>query len=296
MYYLFRFASRIMPWIPRRFTYALGDVLGLLAWLIARKARRQATKNMIHVLGVQVQETRAGRRRLRHTVKAMFVHNVRNYLELFTLQSLSAEKILHNIHMKGQEHFHAALAQGKGIIIFVPHKGPFDYAAQYMGIKGYDITIPVENLKDQRMLHLLLDLRRSHGVRYLPLVGSTPMRTIMQKLRDNKIVLLAIDRAIEGQSVEADFFGAPARLPIGPVRLAQHTGAALIGVNCHRTLQGLAISQWVPISSEMTDAQRTDTDSMMRAIIGKIEDIIRTHPEQWMAFSPIWLDDIKNDS
>ena len=295
MYYLFRFATRIVPWIPRRLAYALGNVLGLIAWLIARKARRQATRNMIHVLGAQVRETRAGRSRLRRTVQGMFVHTMRNYLDLFTLQSLSSEKILRNIHIEGWEHLHAALAQGKGVIIFVAHQGPFDYIIQYMGIKGYDLTIPVERLKDQRMLNLMLDLRRSHGVHYLPLAGSTPMRTIMQKLRDNKIVLIAADRAIEGQSVDADFFGAQARLPISPIKLAQRTGAAmLVGVHCYRTPQGLATGQWVPLSLELTDKQRTDTESMMRALLKKFEDSIREHPEQWVAFSPIWLDDIKN--
>src|SRR5947209_9940900 len=104
MYRLFRLATRILPWIPPRSVYALGNVLGLIAWLIARKARRQATKNMLHVLGAQVQETRAGRRRLRRTVQGMFVHATRNYLELFTLQSLSSEKILRNIDIKGWEH------------------------------------------------------------------------------------------------------------------------------------------------------------------------------------------------
>jgi lauroyl/myristoyl acyltransferase len=297
MYYLFRLASRILPWIPRRFAYALGYILGLIAWLVAGKARRQATKNMIHVLGAQVQATRAGRRRLRRTVQGMFVHNTRNYLELFTLHSLSPEKILRNIDIKGWEHLNAALAQGKGVIIFAAHQGPFDYIVQYMGIKGYDVTIPVERLEDQRMLKLMLDLRRSHGVYCLPLTGSAPMRTIMQKLRDNKIVLIAADRVIDGKGVEANFFGAPARLPIGPIKLAQRTGAALIvGVNCYRTPQGLATGEWAPLSLELTGEQRTDTNTMLRALIEKFEDSIRKHPEQWVAFSPIWLEDIKNGS
>src|SRR5205085_6276304 len=103
MYYLFRFATLVLPWIPRRFAQALANVAGLIAWLIARKARRQATRNIMHVLGAQVRETRAGRRRLRRTVQRMFVNNVRNYVELFSLRSLSSEKILHNIHVEGIE-------------------------------------------------------------------------------------------------------------------------------------------------------------------------------------------------
>lgn len=297
MYYLFRLAAQILPWIPRRLAYTLAKVLGLIAWLVARKARRQATKNILHVLGTQVQETRAGRRRLRRIVQGMFVHTMRNYLELFMLQSLSSEQILRNISIKGWEHLQAALAQGKGVIIFVAHQGPFDYIVQYMGIKGYDITIPVEHLEDQRILNLMLDLRRSHGVHYLPLTGSASMRTILQKLRDNTIVLIASDRAIEGKSVVADFFGAPARLPIGPIKLAQRTGAALlVGVNCYRTPQGLATGEWSPLSVELTGEQQTDTDRLMRALLENFENSIRMYPEQWVAFAPIWLEDIKHDS
>ena len=296
MYYLFRFASRVLPWIPRRLVHALGNIAGLIAWLIAGKARKQATRNMIHVLGAQIQETRAGRRRLRRSVQGMFVNSVRNYLELFSLHSLSSERILRNIRVEGIEYLNAALAQGKGVILFAAHQGPFEYIIQYMSIKGYDVTIPVERLKDQRMLNLVLDLRSSHGIGYLPLGGSAPMRTIVEKLRDNKVVLIAADRAIEGQSIETDFFGAPARLPIGPVRLAQRTGAALVGACCYRTPQGLATGQWVPLSLNLTDEQRTSTDSTLRALIEKMEQFIRQHPEQWIAFGPIWIEDIKNGS
>lgn len=296
MYYLFRFAAVVLPWIPRWLVYAVGNIVGLMAWLVATKARQQATRNMMHVLGAQVREPRAGRRRLRRIVQGMFVNNVRNYLDLFSLHSFPSEKILHNIHVEGIEHLDAGLAQGKGVILFSVHQGPSEYIIQYMGIKEYDVTIPVERLKDQRMLHLMLDLRRSHGVQFMPLGGSAPMRTIVQKLRDNKIVLITADRAIEGQSVIAPFFGAPARLPIGAVRLAQRTGAALVGALCWRMPNGLAYGQWVPLSLELTEEQRTNIDSIMRALVEKMEQFIRKHPEQWMAFAPIWMEDIKSDS
>src|SRR5947209_4876243 len=147
MYYLFRFATVVVPWIPDRLVHALGTVAGLIAWPIATKARRQATKNIRHVFGPQLQETRAGRKRLRRTVQAMFVNNVRNYLELFSLRSLSSDEILRNIHVEGIEHLDKGLAQAKGVILVSAHLGPFDYIIHYMSIKGYDVTIPVERLK-----------------------------------------------------------------------------------------------------------------------------------------------------
>src|SRR5947209_4489037 len=118
MYYLFRFAAIIVPWLPRGCIEALSKVIGLLVWLIASRARKQATANMLHVLGRQVLATRTGRRRLRQTVQGMFQNNVHNYLDLFSLPDVQAETILHNAHIEGLEHVDAALAPGKGLILF----------------------------------------------------------------------------------------------------------------------------------------------------------------------------------
>ena len=52
-------------------------------------------------------------------------------------------------------------------------------------------------------------------------------RTVLQALRDNRIVCLLSDRDIEGDGVEVDFFGERTTLPGGPATLALRTGATL---------------------------------------------------------------------
>src|SRR5712692_6030151 len=131
MYQLLRFASIIVPRLPHWLMPALVKMIGLAAWLIARKARKQATINMIHVLGPEVQTTRAGRRQLRRTVQSMFQNNVRNYLELFSLPHLQLETFMrHFEQIDGIEYIEGALALGKGAILYSAHFGPFDYMVQ----------------------------------------------------------------------------------------------------------------------------------------------------------------------
>ncbi len=190
MYNVFRFASVVIPRLPRWFVLFLADLIGLVTWLVASKARKQATANIIHVRGTKVLATRAGPRRLRRTVQQMFQNNVRNYLDMFSLPYTQPETILSRTHIEGVEHLEAALSLGKGVIIFSAHLGPFNYLAQWISIKGYKITIPVERLKDQRMLDLMLKLRSSKGVQFVPLGGSAPMRTIIKALRNKQIVLI----------------------------------------------------------------------------------------------------------
>ncbi|HEY6287096.1 MAG TPA: hypothetical protein VIX20_15640 [Ktedonobacteraceae bacterium] len=291
MYKLFKFASVIIPRLPGWCIPVLADVTGLVAFLIATKARKQATSNMIHILGTKVVGSSAGRRRLRRNVIQMFQSNVRNYLDLFTIPYIPPEKILNAMNVEGVEHLQEALALGKGVILFSAHLGPFNYLAQWISIKGYHMIIPVEHLKDERTLDLTLKLRNSKGVQFVPLGGSAPMRTIIKALRSNQIVLITADRAVEGESVEKLFFGEPARLPIGPVSLSQRTGAALVGACGWYTSRTHISGKFVPLTLELTEEERNNTGTVMCALIKRLEKYIKAHPEQWVVFSPVWISD-----
>src|SRR5260221_14046815 len=83
MYYLFRFASVVIPLLPRWFVVTLANVISPGSWRGASKARKQANAHMIHVLGPQELATRAGRKRLRRTAGGISRKSVRNHLEVF---------------------------------------------------------------------------------------------------------------------------------------------------------------------------------------------------------------------
>lgn len=285
---MFRFAAMLIPRMPHWLARALSRAIAVMAWLVASKARKQATINISHVLGTKVLATRVGRKRLRRTVRGMFRQSLNNYLVAFSLPYLKPETLLHNVQVYDIEHLDAALALGKGVIIFSAHLGPFEYLAHWLALKGYSLTIPVEHLKDERMLDLMLKLRRSHGVNFISLGGSTPIRALFSALRNNQIVLITADRAVVGESVEKLFFGAPARLPLGPALLAQRTGAALVGGFGWYATETQIDGQFVPLSLELPEEQRRDIALLMDRIVEKMEYFIGAHPEQWVVFSPIW--------
>jgi KDO2-lipid IV(A) lauroyltransferase len=190
--------------------------------------------------------------------------------------------------IEGVEHLQAALALGRGVILFSAHFGPIDYLAQWFSAKGYQVTIPVERLKDQRILDLITKLRSSQGIHFIPLGDSTAVRSIILALRKNQIVVITADRAIEGESVEKPFFGEPARLPIGAVSLSQRTGAPLVGAFGWHASSKRVGGHFVPLSLELTEEERANPDTLMRALIERMERYIKAHPEQWVVFAPIW--------
>jgi KDO2-lipid IV(A) lauroyltransferase len=290
MYYLFLIASKVIPWLPDWLINSMAQSGGWVAWLVATKAREQATQNMLHVLGTQVLDTPQGRKKLHRIVQTIFRNNVFNYLTMFSLPARKPERILREIHVEGREHFDAAIAHGKGIIISSAHIGPFNYLFQWLAISGYDFSIPVEPLKDQRMLDLISGLRSKHGTHILPIQGSAAMRTIFHKLRENKVVLIAADRAIEGQSSEMPFFGANARLPVGVAHLAKKTGATIVGASGWHAPDGKMCGRFFPLSLALADEQRMDTNELQRAVVALMEQNIAAHPDNWLAFAPIWTE------
>jgi lauroyl/myristoyl acyltransferase len=290
MYNLFLLATKIIPWLPDWLINVVAYGSGWVAWLVATKAREQATQNMLHVLGTQVLDTPEGRRKLRTTVQVMFRTNVVNYLAMLVLPARKPEQILRKMHIEGREYFDAAVARGKGVIISSAHVGPFNHLFQWIVLSGYDLTIPVEQLKDPRMLDLVSNLRSKHGTHILPVQGSASIRMIFQKLRANKIVIIASDRAVEGQSSEMPFFGATARLPVGVAHLAKRTGATVVGASGWCTPEGKMYGRFFPISLALANQQDMDTDEMQHAIVTLIEQNIIEHPDNWLAFGPIWTE------
>ncbi len=300
MYYLLRLAEIVIPRLPRSLVYRLGSIIALMAWLFAGKARRQATGNMMHVLGGQNEQTRqflqtrTGRKHLRKVVRSMFRQNVSNYLDLFLLPSIKPETIMQSMEIHGFEHLQQALAVGKGVIIFSAHFGPFDYLIQWLAVQGYEVIIPVEHLTDQRILDLILRLRCSKGVQYVPLGGSAAMRAMLQALRKNQVVLITADRAVQGESVYVPFFGTPARLPSGIAHLAQRTGAPVIGGfgwRTSRTRMPVIEGEIVPVSLALPQEQRKQIEPLMHGIVASMERFIGAHPDQWVVFAPVWSEE-----
>jgi lauroyl/myristoyl acyltransferase len=292
MYRLYRFASIVVPHLPLSFVRGLSLVIGFAAWIFARKARKQAAINMQHVLGPQIHSTRAGRKTLRRTVRKMFRYSARNYLEALYLPYLKREELLSRLTYRGGlEHLDAALAQGKGAIILSIHSGPFEYIVQWFAFQNYSLTIPVEHLKDERMFELALKLRSRPGLQFAPLGGSAPLRSMMQALKKNQIVVIAVDRAVVGESVEKPFFGALARFPFGPISLALRTGAAVVSgfgwYDSHNYMGG----HLMPVSLALNEDERNDPDKLMEKIVETLEENIGARPEQWVMFSPIWTEE-----
>jgi lauroyl/myristoyl acyltransferase len=132
------------------------------------------------------------------------------------------------------------------------------------------MAIPVEKVSDERMLNVMRTSRLSNGVTFVPLTGFGALRTMLQMFKKKQMVLITADRAVAGESKILNFFGAPARLPLGPVDLSILTGAPLIGGFGWRD-GSRDIIEFVPISLTLSDQERNDRDAMQALLVRRMD-------------------------
>jgi KDO2-lipid IV(A) lauroyltransferase len=130
-------------------------------------------------------------------------------------------------------------------------------------------------------------LRARLGVLEAPIDdGWSSWLPLRDALLADEVVVLQGDRAINGQrSIRIPFLHGHLRIPTGPVRLARLTGSPIIPVFAPRLPEGgVAVILGAPI-------EPCDSGADLTALAAAIESIVARHPDQWLAFEPVFDED-----
>ena len=215
----------------------------------------------------------------------------RYWQEVFTLPWTDHAALVDRLDsaMEGVEHLNVALARGRGVVVALPHSGNWDMAGLwFVGRHGAFSTV-VERLAPEALYQRFVAYRGSLGFDIIPLTGDeTLTRRLLHRLRAGGVVCLLADRDLTGAGTAVEFFGATARMPLGPARLAAATGATLLVVGCWFTADGWGIRFHPPVPVP-------DRSVVMQAT-QKVADCFATdiaaHPQDWHMLQPLWIDDL----
>lgn len=281
-YLAYLLASQLAPRVPRPVGYRVCDLLGAMAWRAAPGARKIVTANLRQVLTAAPSSD---------LVRSVFQHTARNYFDTFVIPSLPATELRHWARVTGTEHVDEALQGGCGAILAGAHLSSPALAAQLLAIHGYPMTVIVEPLQPPRLHDLINQHRGAHGVRLIPLSGSATTREIIRELRSNRVVGLMMDRDVAGTGEPIPFFGAPARLPLGPAVLSLATGAPILPAPVIREDDGIVhgIIE-AGITVDRTGDRAADARALTRPVLERFEYYIRRVPGQWTVLRPVWTE------
>jgi KDO2-lipid IV(A) lauroyltransferase len=183
----------------------------------------------------------------------------------------------------------ALRARNKGVIILSAHLGNWELGAAWVAARGYPIRGVALQYADTKVNNLYWRQRAARGLSVIP-VGRAA-RECLTELRHNGIIALIGDRDFSTSATAFEFFGKPARLPVGPAKLALATGAPILPVFMVR-VAGERF-RYVVVDPIFADPVRDTVETVMRRIARVLEQVILQHSEQWFLFHNPW--DIEQD-
>lgn len=229
---------------------------------------------------------------LRRATQQSFDSYARYYVESARLPSLSLRVVERGIVVEGYEYVQAALDQGNGLIMALPHLGGWEWAGRWLAERVKGVTVVVEAIHPPELFDWFADQRRELGMNVVAL-GPSAGAEVLKALHDNEVVCLLCDRDIQRGGVEVEFFGERTTLPAGPATLALRTGAPIVPVAVYFTeaLNGHLGVVRPPLPTERRGKLREDVARITQLLAHELEVLIGRAPEQWHCFQPNWPSD-----
>lgn len=246
---------------------------------------RQLRDNLARVV------PQAGETELDELTRRALRSYARYWQEAFRLPAMDHAAVYREMDgvISGTENLDAALAQGNGAVMALPHTGNWDVAGVWgVGHTG-GLTTVAERLQPASLYRRFVAYRESLGFEVLASDGgSGSFRTLLTRLRENRLVCLISDRDMTSSGVPVSFFGAEAPFPGGPARLAASTGAALLPVGCWYTDEGWGLR----IHPRIRVNARAEVAAATQALADIFAGDIAVRPADWHMLQPFWSQDI----
>lgn len=237
----------------------------------------------------QVLGPAASAQEVHHQTCQVFYHYILGYFDFFRSLQLRPEKVQQLVRVP--ESLQALLrseeVKARGLVLVMSHTGNFDLAGRVM--TTYAPTIQVISLPNPHPGFLSLnELRRQMGAQVTPL-GPAALRQAFRTLRAGGVVVTGGDRPVNELDEPIPFFGRPAHMPSGHVRLALKTGALMVVAGCvyHSERERYAVETEPPLEMVRTGDEE-EVRINMRRMLDAIENLIRRWCGQWMMFVPVW--------
>jgi len=283
IYYLIALAvGKIVLFIPRKAALRLGSFLGDIAFLLSRKERAIAVRNLSIAFGAEKSS-----RDILTICHNCFRNLGKGLMEFLQFPRLKAEKLSSIITVEGKQNIDESFQKGKGVIALSAHFGNWELLGAALQLSGYPTNPIIRPAKLKWLDTLVNRYREGTGLRCISRGASVKAALLCLKKNELLGILADIDTRVDG--VFVGFFGRPAYTPRGPVSIALKTGAVLLPTfiirqkdDTHRLIinKGMKLKTTGDIEEDI----RLNTEAYTKII----ESYIREYPEQWVWFHERW--------
>jgi KDO2-lipid IV(A) lauroyltransferase len=267
-YGIVRLAIALVALLP-----SLSKLFAKLLDILVPRLRRIALKNL----------KMAGFSNPDQIANGVFVSIARLLAAFARLPQLNPQNISALIRYDGLENFQTALARGRGVLVSTAHLGNWELSAfchAWMSAPMHIVVRPLDNPRIDALVERYRALSGNHIIE-----KKDAARGILKALKSGDAVGILIDQNTTlDQGVFIDFFGTKACAGTAFVKLAHHSGAAVVpGFALWSEQEQRYILHFYP-EIEMTGDVPEDT----QRIHSQLESVIREYPDQWLWIHRRW--------
>ncbi len=269
--------SFIIKFIPPRFLYGFANMISFLAYRFARKQRQIALNGLSVAFGKD--KTKAEMEKI---AKDSFTIIAKSAIELMFLMDKPA-LVKKRVSIEGRQYLDKAQAVGCGVILVSAHFGNFPLLLGRLALDGYKAAGIMKPMRDTRIEKLFLKKRDKFGVKTIySMPRDVCVNNTIQALRNNELIFIPIDQNFGTGGVFVNFFGKKAATAVGPVVLAQRTGAAILPCFIVRQPGDTHKIIFEPVLNLETGVSAQDTILVnIQRLTDIIEAYIRKYPAEW---------------
>ncbi len=280
-YGMYRTAAWLSQSLPRRFAYWVGLRIADRFYTNDHAGRAGVTANLTRILAWRGIE--ASPDAVQGLVRQTYQHFGKYLVDFFRFTLKSGPELQDTVVIENLDHLRDAHADGRGVILLTAHIGNWEMGGMMLHRLGYPVTAVFKPFGHPALDRLFAEQREHRGIRGIPL-GSAA-RGVLQTLRGGGCAAILGDRDFTGQTATMPFFGAPAPLPLGPVRLARHSGAPIVPVFTLRQVDDrFRLRFYPPLRAGETP------ETLQARLVAVLEDVISAQPHQWFVFEDFWRD------
>jgi KDO2-lipid IV(A) lauroyltransferase len=270
-------ASRGPEWLVR---YS-PPLFGWAAAALLPDARSRVRRNLRWVKGEQPRVREA------LDMAKTFASYAGTFAEVLSNQSKNAR--FASAVVFGERNIDLRGAKQKGLVFVTAHTAGWEVAGPLLARDhGLRIVMVMMRERDAAARAVHDEARQVEGIRIVH-IGDDPLASLelLRHLRDGGIVALQVDRTPPAaRARDVSLLGRPFRIPEGPLRLSQASGAPIVPVFCARTgYRNYVVDAREPIVVDRR-ATEDELDQAAQRIADAMGRFLAAHPTQWFHFTP----------
>ena len=273
--------SRALRFLPHGALLFLGALLGRLYYMIIKKQRERAVRQMMQGLSISEKEARK-------IVRASFVNLAQNMLEILYMPKLNRENLHKYIEIEHLERLRDALAEGHGVVVLTGHIGTWEWLSAAFSLSGLPVTAIAKTQPNAEYSRVLDDLRATIGAEIFSR-GTSELLAAGRALKNGKILGFLADQDAGPGGAFIEFLGKTAATPLGPAVFSRKFRAPVVPAFILRRPDG---KHTVRVYERMEYVDTGDTEKDLYDLTVRMtrlmEEVIRENPTQWLWFQKRW--------